>query len=77
MINNESELNTAIFKHGLPPGECASQMHFVMQDNYHQFTLRLETLLLCLQTAEREGEIPPLPETWWLTLQAAYPNLRG
>ncbi|WP_415713372.1 XRE family transcriptional regulator [Maridesulfovibrio sp.] len=46
--------------------ECGEELVFSMQDNYHQFALGLRTVLYCLRVAETEGNIPPLPEDWWL-----------
>ncbi|WP_431888478.1 hypothetical protein PJ912_27225 [Pectobacterium colocasium] len=50
--------------------------HFVMQDNHHVFFVSLEHILLCLQEAEKQGEVPPLESEWWITLQGTYPSLR-
>lgn len=80
MTNSKAQpplnMNNAIFQNTLSPNEQIAEMHFVMRDQYHQFSLPLETLLLCLQEAEREGGVPPLPAAWWLLLLAAYPALR-
>lgn len=80
MTNSKTQaslnMNSATLQNTLSPSEQIAEMHFVMRDQYHQFNLPLETLLLCLQEAEREGGVPPLPTDWWLILQAAYPALR-
>ncbi|ELQ9312144.1 hypothetical protein R3D73_005190 [Serratia marcescens] len=76
--DSKGAFNSAELKHALRPGglEYLSEMHFVMQDNYHQFTLSLGTMLECLQVAEREGEVPPLPAEWWQLLQRSYRQLK-
>lgn len=51
------------------------QCHFVMEDQYHRFMLPLSTLLLCLQEAEKQGEVPELSEAWWQSLKWQYPVL--
>jgi len=45
---------------------CREELVFAMQDNAHQFSLGLYTVLKCLAIAEKEGYVPPLPDGWWL-----------
>ncbi|WP_278312321.1 hypothetical protein [Pectobacterium versatile] len=40
------------------------------------FFVSLEHILLCLQEAEKQGEVPPLESEWWHTLQGTFPSLR-
>ncbi len=44
---------------------CDGTLLFAMQDNHHAFTMDLVTILQCIRIAEREGDLPPLPEEWW------------
>ncbi|MGC7559835.1 hypothetical protein [Pasteurella sp. PK-2025] len=45
--------------------QCDEVIVFALQDNYHQFSIGISTILECLKFAELRGAIPPLPETWW------------
>jgi hypothetical protein len=45
--------------------DCDEELLFAMQDNFHQFSLGLRTVLYCLRVAERRGHVPPLPDGWW------------
>ena len=40
-----------------------------MEDNQHQFSLGLSTVLRCLAIAEKEGYVPKLPYDWWYSLR--------
>lgn len=44
---------------------CPEELVFAMQDTKHAFSLGLTTVLECLDIAEREGYVPPLPDDWW------------
>jgi len=48
-----------------PCVNCNEVIHFVMQDNYHKFSIGLKVILDCLKFAEEQGEIPKLPVEWW------------
>ncbi|MEG2106764.1 MAG: hypothetical protein RRY79_08285 [Clostridia bacterium] len=43
---------------------CDESMVFAMQDNYHEFSLGLRTILKCLEIEEKEGYVPKLPPEW-------------
>ncbi len=60
----------------LIPSPELPQLHFVMKDNYHTFLLSLENILLSLREAERQGEVPPIADEWWMTLQGKFNVLR-
>ncbi|EBS0651398.1 hypothetical protein PJ142_003239 [Salmonella enterica] len=60
----------------LVPSPKLPQLHFVMKDNYHTFLLSLENILLSLREAERQGEVPPIADEWWGTLQGKFDVLR-
>lgn len=47
---------------------CDETMVFAMRDNYHEFSIGLSTILECLQAAEAEGFVPPLPAEWWFAV---------
>ena len=51
---------------------CNNPILFAMQDNYHQFSMGLITILQCLKLAEDEGHIPKLPGDWWVQLANRY-----
>lgn len=57
------------------PDDAVNDAYFVLQDEQHSFTVPLETILLCLRFAEREGEVPALPTEWWQLLQICYRQL--
>ena len=48
---------------------CREELVFAMQDNEHQFSLGLYTVLRCLAIAEKEGYLPPLPDEWWVQVR--------
>lgn len=52
---------------------CDEYMVFAMKDQHHRFTMGLGTVLACLQFAEKEGAVPPLPADWWFKVGARYP----
>lgn len=58
-LNNRAELQQAAEK-----TECYPVV-FLLRDNYHEFTLGLDTVLQCLHFAEEQGAIPPIPDDWW------------
>ncbi len=47
---------------------CEEELFFAMQDNEHNFSLGLRTVLHCLKLAESNGNIPPLPSKWWISV---------
>lgn len=49
---------------------CLEELVFAMQDNTHQFSMGLSTILRCLAIAEQEGYVPKLPYDWWNSLRA-------
>ena len=51
---------------------CSEVLVFAMQDNYHQFSLGLGTVLECLHAAEQAGSVPPLPDGWWIQVKCMY-----
>ncbi|MEZ6855078.1 XRE family transcriptional regulator [Halodesulfovibrio aestuarii] len=44
---------------------CNEEIIFAMEDNFHQFSIGLRTILQCLKVAETEGHVLPLPAQWW------------
>lgn len=44
---------------------CNEVLTFAMRDNFHEFSVGLSTILECLQVAEQQGYVPPLPAEWW------------
>lgn len=48
---------------------CLEELVFAMEDNQHQFSLGLSTVLRCLAIAEHEGYVPKLPYDWWYSLR--------
>ena len=44
---------------------CPEELVFAMQDNHHQFSIGLSTVIHCLAIAERKGYVPELPPEWW------------
>lgn len=46
--------------------ECEEELVFHMRDNYHKFSIGLRTILECLNLAEAQGCVPPLPDNWWI-----------
>ncbi|AHG19504.1 hypothetical protein Z042_07670 [Chania multitudinisentens RB-25] len=60
----------------LVPSPELPQLHFVMKARHHTFLLSLENILLCLQEAERQGEVPTIEDIWWVTLQGKFDVLR-
>lgn len=74
--------NSAAHPDGVIVGEpkypdcCDDTLMFGMRDNHHAFSIGLSTILECLRYAEREGEVPRLPEGWWNLLETRYPALQ-
>lgn len=54
------------------PVSVGETLIFSMKDNFHVFSLDLETVLSCLAFAEKEGAVPALPEGWWLSVCRRY-----
>lgn len=63
-FNNRAELQQAAEKEEFC-AKCDNPIVFRLRDNYHEFTLGLNTVLQCLHFAEEQGAIPPIPEDWW------------
>jgi len=51
---------------------CGENMIFAMQDNYHQFTVGIEDILVCLLISEANGAVPKLPKDWWTAIRNRY-----
>lgn len=68
-------LNVAQSVAGIRPSPDLQEMHFVLQDRSHTMLMPLETLLLCLREAEKQGEVPVLPVEWWALLNCKYPEI--
>jgi hypothetical protein len=68
-------LNLARSVAGIRPSPELQEMHFVLQDNSHTMLMPLETLLRCLREAEKQGEVPVIPEEWWTLLNCKYPEI--
>lgn len=48
---------------------------FLMEDSVHKFTISLKEIAECLQFAEENCEIPPLPEGFWNHMHNRYPDM--
>ncbi|GAB1660365.1 TPA: hypothetical protein ACK3JP_002337 [Mannheimia haemolytica] len=64
ILHNRAELQQAVEKEEFC-AKCDNSVVFHLRDNYHEFTLGLDTILQCLHFAEEKGAIPPIPEDWW------------
>lgn len=64
VLNNRSKLQQADEKTEFC-AKCDNPVVFRLRDNYHEFTLGLDTILQCLHFAEEQGAIPPIPDDWW------------
>lgn len=51
---------------------CSEPLLFAMRDKHHEFSLGLLTVLQCLELAEKEAYVPPLPQGWWLQIRRTY-----
>lgn len=60
---------------GIRPAPELQEMHFVLQDNVHTMLMPLGTLLNCLRDAEKQGEVPAIPDEWWALLNCKYPEI--
>ena len=67
--SNRAELQNAANCHC---DNCGENMIFAMQDNYHQFTVGIEDVLVCLRIAEANGAVPKLPNDWWVSIINRY-----
>ncbi|KAE9541341.1 hypothetical protein HT665_04235 [Ursidibacter maritimus] len=45
--------------------QCDETLIFAMQDQYHQFSIGITTILECLKFAESQNAIPKISEDWW------------
>jgi hypothetical protein len=59
-----------------PCDNCGENMIFALQDNYHQFSMGIEDILMCLRIAEDNGAVPKLQNDWWADIMARYNGLR-
>ena len=48
---------------------CHEELVFALRDKHHEFSLGLSTILECLAAAERTGNVPKLPDMWWLQIR--------
>ena len=70
-INNRAELTGESIDN--TSNECCyNHLLFALRDNYHEFTLGIETVLQCLYAAEKQGVVPPLSDKWWIEIMAMY-----
>jgi len=51
--------------HDLSCVQCDDPAVFALQQGEHTLYLGLSTLLQCLQFAEQQFALPPLPSEWW------------
>lgn len=70
-VNEAKLINEGLVDHA-DCEECLEDYLFLMQDSHHEFSIGLRTVLACLAFAEREGAIPPLPETWWCKINTHF-----
>lgn len=52
--------------------DCADPILFHLEDNEHEFSIGLTTILSCLALAEKGGHIPKIPYDWWISVQSRY-----
>lgn len=57
--------------------ELKDALYFLLQDSVHQFTIGLSDVLSCLKFAEEKGEIPELPQSWWIQISDLYPEFEA
>lgn len=55
---------------------CFENVVFLLKDKNHEFSMGLSEILKCLKFAETEGEIPPIPPSWWLDVDERFHILR-
>jgi len=55
---------------------CGESLIFAMQDKYHQFSIGIEDVLICLRIAEENGAVPKLPKDWWVDIITRYDSVR-
>lgn len=73
---NQALPNLARSVAAIRPSPELQEMHFVLQDNCHTMLMPQETLLRCLREAEKQGEVPVIPEVWWALLSSKYSEIR-
>lgn len=72
---NKAELTGDVYQDKNPEREfnpVEEQLYFVMRDQHHEFTVGLISLLECIKFAENQGELPKIPEEWWITVRDHY-----
>jgi hypothetical protein len=52
--------------------ECTETAIFALRDKEREFNIGLITVLKCLDFAEKQGELPPIPQDWWLSVIHRY-----
>mgnify|MGYP007102061223 CR=1 FL=1 len=48
------------------------QLFFEMKDNYHTFVVGLKDILMCMEFAIEQGELPTIPLGWWVDVKLRY-----
>lgn len=51
---------------------CNETIYFALKDKDRGFSLGLITILECLRFAEEQGEVPELPNDWWISIINKY-----
>jgi hypothetical protein len=69
VLNNRAKLQQAAEKTECC-AKCDNPVVFLLRDNYHEFTLGLDTVLQCLHFVEEQGAVPPIPWGWWYQIQS-------
>ncbi len=62
----------AVDDSGGSPAMVGETVIFRMKDNFHEFSIDLETLLGCLAFAQSQGAVPQLPSDWWIWIHNRY-----
>lgn len=51
---------------------CNGDFAFVFRDSVHYIHITLETILICMMSAERQGIVPEMGDNFWLPAGACY-----
>ncbi|RJX68633.1 hypothetical protein DZ860_16690 [Vibrio sinensis] len=54
------------------PQDVDPSSKFVIDNGVTQTMISVDVILQCLRIAERQGDIPSLPQEWWFPLMARY-----
>lgn len=65
---------TGEVEENIDPQHANESIWFALQKGEDRFKIGLSDILLCVKFAEEIGEIPPLPASWWGTIESLYPH---